>query len=297
MGIIYLVQPDLVKNTQIYKIGLSKNVNLTRIQSYGLNTKIINVFVCSKHKQVERRIKDVFKTKFKLASGTEYFEGNIDEIIVEFNKIKDDYTNGYFDDKYDIAKDIIGNIIDNAFRNVKMISIKKKNEEFELREKELKKIIEIKEKNKDDEIKKRIDMIQEIKNDIHEKQDLIKYIQKEVKYLQEKKNTNNVCSFCKKDFYYNSHLKKHLNTQKPCFIPKRIKNIEDFLEEDKYDLKTRKKGYIKGDNDLFYCLFCNNENEKLDNAINHVKKNCPVLREKFKEKFRKDNDIFLYSET
>ena len=101
----------------------------------------------------------------------------------------------------------------------------------------------------------------------------------------------NICSFCNKDFKYSSRLIIHLNSNKPCFIPKTIKNVDDFLEEDKYDLKTRKKGYIKGDDNLFYCLFCNKSNEKQRDICTHVKKFCHVLREKFKEKFKQDNII------
>jgi len=106
----------------------------------------------------------------------------------------------------------------------------------------------------------------------------------------------NICSYCKKDFKYNSKLKIHLNSNKPCYIPNIIKNIEDFIPEEDYDLKTRKKGYIKKDDELYYCLFCEQNSSVQSDISKHVKKNCSVLRDKYKEKFNKDREMICVQE-
>ena len=62
-GIIYLIQPEIVLGTNIYKIGYSSNISIERILSYGKNTNIIECFKCDNPKLLESKIKDKFTIK------------------------------------------------------------------------------------------------------------------------------------------------------------------------------------------------------------------------------------------
>lgn len=80
MGIIYLIQQAIYLNTRKFKIGVSRSNSLTRLQSYGANTRIICIIECYNPFDLEREIKHAFKEKFKLFRGHEWFEG--DEIDI-----------------------------------------------------------------------------------------------------------------------------------------------------------------------------------------------------------------------
>ena len=106
-GIIYLLQPSYLVGTDRYKIGQSTNANLERIKSYSLGTKYFKVFKCIEFNEIENKLKREFKklknenkeNKFKLISGTEYFKGNIIEMIDEFMTITKNISNISYDDK------------------------------------------------------------------------------------------------------------------------------------------------------------------------------------------------------
>ena len=75
-GIIYLIQPEELIGTDLYKIGISSKNNISRINSYKKNTIIIYVLECYNPLNLEKIIKDKFKKVFKLVAGNEYFECN-----------------------------------------------------------------------------------------------------------------------------------------------------------------------------------------------------------------------------
>ena len=86
-GTIYLIQPELVINTNKFKIGMSKKNDLSRFKSYHSGTRFICIMCCENPLIVEKKIKDAFRLKYKLVAGTEYFEGNEEEILIDFFKI------------------------------------------------------------------------------------------------------------------------------------------------------------------------------------------------------------------
>jgi hypothetical protein len=86
-GIVYLVQPAELLNTNKYKVGYSNKSNLDRCKSYKNGSRYIFVIECKNPDDVEREIKKLFNEKFKLIAGHEYFEGDDILIRYEFCKI------------------------------------------------------------------------------------------------------------------------------------------------------------------------------------------------------------------
>jgi hypothetical protein len=93
MNYIYIIQEREYKNTKIYKIGKTKQKNLTRIRNYSKDTNLILQTICFDCDKLERKIIELFKNKYiqKTDIGLEYFEGNIDEMKTDiFNECQQD---------------------------------------------------------------------------------------------------------------------------------------------------------------------------------------------------------------
>ena len=87
MPYVYLVQCSYFKD-DVFKIGGSKKIENDRLKSYGKGTKILAMIVVNgDYREVENQIKVSFNSKFTLVHGREYFQGNEDEIKLEFLKI------------------------------------------------------------------------------------------------------------------------------------------------------------------------------------------------------------------
>ena len=82
MGIVYLVQPAELVGTNRYKIGCSADSeSLKRIvNGYKKGTRYLHICDCVDHVDAEKQLICVFKTKFSLIAGHEYFQG--DEIDI-----------------------------------------------------------------------------------------------------------------------------------------------------------------------------------------------------------------------
>jgi len=76
-GYVYLLQPELVLNTNKYKIGCAGGNTLKRIKCYGKNSIIYITYRCNNYVELEKKLIKEFKTNYKLIQGNEYFEGNI----------------------------------------------------------------------------------------------------------------------------------------------------------------------------------------------------------------------------
>jgi len=104
-GSVYLVQPaELVGCTPTrYKIGCSKYDDLKRIlEGYRVGTRTLLVRESIKPFDLEDEIKKRFNAKFKLIAGTEYFEGNENDMIKEFNDVVDNFVDNFIDNGQDI---------------------------------------------------------------------------------------------------------------------------------------------------------------------------------------------------
>jgi hypothetical protein len=92
MGILYFIQPSELVGTDRYKIGCSKKDSLDRVKKgYRKGTRYISINEVNDPFLIEKTIKEEFKKKFTLISGTEYFKGNETEMINIFLKIMTDH--------------------------------------------------------------------------------------------------------------------------------------------------------------------------------------------------------------
>lgn len=94
-GIIYLIQPFEYLEKHIYKIGCSKNLDLTRVKyGYKPGTKPLSIAYCHNQFELEKIIKFTFNNdnNIKLFKGYEYFECNDENYIIKlFNDIVYNY--------------------------------------------------------------------------------------------------------------------------------------------------------------------------------------------------------------
>jgi len=87
-GTVYFIQPTELKETNKYKIGMSKENNLNRlIKGYRKGTRFISVMSCKYPKTLECIIKRNFIIKYKLIAGTEFFEGKEEDMLKDFLQI------------------------------------------------------------------------------------------------------------------------------------------------------------------------------------------------------------------
>ena len=87
MTYVYLLQCPYFKN-DVFKIGGSEKNGNERLKSYGKGTTVLAMIVINgDYRELENQIKKSFNDKFTLIHGNEYFQGNKDEIKLEFLKI------------------------------------------------------------------------------------------------------------------------------------------------------------------------------------------------------------------
>lgn len=98
MGFIYLIQPAVLIDTNRYKIGVSTLNNLSRLKTYGNNTKYLSILECKNPFEIERDLVKKFNLLFKNIAGREYFEVQIEES--ELIKIFIDFVLNYQSNKF-----------------------------------------------------------------------------------------------------------------------------------------------------------------------------------------------------
>jgi hypothetical protein len=87
---IYLLQErEAIRlNEPVYKVGKTKQENLKRICSYPNGTELLIQIKCDKCDTIEKDLIKLFKEKYdqKTDMGTEYFEGDCNEMIKDIYK-------------------------------------------------------------------------------------------------------------------------------------------------------------------------------------------------------------------
>lgn len=76
---VYLVQPATLVGTNRYKVGMSSKNDLNRVKSYGSGTRYLCIFEQDDAVNMERKLLKVFRSKFNLIAGKEYFIVDIPE--------------------------------------------------------------------------------------------------------------------------------------------------------------------------------------------------------------------------
>lgn len=93
MGIIYILQPCQLIGTNRYKIGRSSKNDLSRVRSYGKNSRYLCIMECIDDIYVERLLINKFNKKYKRIAGNEYFEGCENDMLITFIDIVMKYKN------------------------------------------------------------------------------------------------------------------------------------------------------------------------------------------------------------
>lgn len=83
-GFVYLVQPVTLKNTNRFKIGCSKNLNLSRLKAYLNDVRYVCIFAVDNPFVIEKEIKNNFNTRFTQYAGNEYYEGDETQMTITF---------------------------------------------------------------------------------------------------------------------------------------------------------------------------------------------------------------------
>ena len=88
---IYLIQQTHYQK-DIYKIIVSEQLEHVLLKSYGKVTEVLGMIVIKDNfRELEKQIKNSFNNKFRLFHGKENYQGNRDEIKLEFLKIVYNY--------------------------------------------------------------------------------------------------------------------------------------------------------------------------------------------------------------
>lgn len=96
---IYLIQDGNYKGTTVYKVGKTTTTdndirNLSRLKaySYGSIIYLISNVHCDDINVVEIKIKNLFKDKYILASGSEWFDGNVRTMKSDIHAIIEEFA-------------------------------------------------------------------------------------------------------------------------------------------------------------------------------------------------------------
>lgn len=212
-GIYFIHTRELISSKEpIYKLGRSNNLEC-RVRNYPKGSNVLFTMNCKNSIKCEKHLIKLFKEKFiqKKDYGTEYFEGDKDEMINEiYNYLYICNTN----EKANIADNVIDNIIDNVTDNVTDNSIK------------IAKLVSMDEninKSVDKAIVKAIVKVENAKQIIKEN---IKQNLKSNKNIINKDKCR-TCPNCKYEFKFPSLLKVHFRKSYHCLLSE--DKIDDFF--------------------------------------------------------------------
>jgi len=86
LNYLYLLHDSIDKNNNVLKIGKTIQLPETRFQGYGINTKPLIIYAVDDCHLRENELIKLFNSKFKLFRGKEYFQGNIKDMLIVFEK-------------------------------------------------------------------------------------------------------------------------------------------------------------------------------------------------------------------
>lgn len=87
-GLVYLIQPKELIGTNRYKLGCSNNETNSRVtQGYHSGSIIFRILRCVNPLELEKKLIALFNTCFCVVAGKEYFEGSIEIMELEFDRL------------------------------------------------------------------------------------------------------------------------------------------------------------------------------------------------------------------
>jgi uncharacterized C2H2 Zn-finger protein len=196
---VYLVQPEILINTNKYKIGRSSNVNK---RLYVYHDCVIHMIIncgdnCDK---IESELIQAFKCNFNLVAGNEYFEGDIVAMKALFSHIACNTNNRELDIKIKEVK----KIKEIKVKKIKEVAIK------EVAAKEIKEADEI--KNNKIIMKGKIYTCKLCHKKYTDKSNFNKHMNRKNPCVKEE----NKCTICNKIFFSQQTLNRHLNKKTQC---------------------------------------------------------------------------------
>ena len=107
---VYLIQTEeFVKSGEpVYKIGKTKQLNYTRFRKYDKGSIQLYQSVCKNCDDMEKKIIELFNSKYERHSGKEYFKGNYDHMLQDISELVE--TERLISE---LVSDIVGDIIEN----------------------------------------------------------------------------------------------------------------------------------------------------------------------------------------
>jgi hypothetical protein len=209
VGYLYIIHVREFLDRKIYKIGRTRDI-IKRISQYPKGSKCILFIKCEEHILLETTVIKIFNEKFiqKIEIGTEYYEGDIEEMKKEMISITNEYVvNEDIHINNNVNDEIINklnDIINDKFENmIKDKIIDKINDEIDNK---INKVFnnKIKENAENDMKNKKIIIVENKCHDI----DSID--------MKHDKKKRHICHKCKREFKQLGHLRDHLNKQTPC---------------------------------------------------------------------------------
>lgn len=91
MGLCYILKHGDIEHDSVYKIGRTNTTMRQRLQGYPPDTFVIKSYEVSDCHIIEQAIIKTFSDKYKLFRGNEYFEGDLNSMIVDIEEIVRDF--------------------------------------------------------------------------------------------------------------------------------------------------------------------------------------------------------------
>lgn len=111
---LYLIQDSIDIGSDIYKIGKTTQAPSERLKGYSKGTYLIRISKVDDCHSREIQLINLFKTKYKLSRGREYFIGNINQMLLDFSNFCDNIIKSAFL----IDQPILSKIVNNYTCNI-----------------------------------------------------------------------------------------------------------------------------------------------------------------------------------
>lgn len=93
MPIVYFIQPAELVGTDRYKIGRSSKNDISRIKTYKVGTRVLNITECCDDVSLEKFLIGKFNECFEKFTGNEYFRGDEEIMMNVFLEAIWEYNN------------------------------------------------------------------------------------------------------------------------------------------------------------------------------------------------------------
>ena len=256
---VYLVQErEFIKTKEeIYKIGRTRQANLSRFNSYPNGSILLVQCICNDCDRLERELINKFKIKYELQReiGSEYFKGDCKEMM----------------------RDIYEHIINEGEKDVIVEDVKEEKEVKEVKEKKEVIVEDVKEEKEVKEKKEVKEEKEVIVEDVKEEKEVIVEDVKEEKevIIRKEKEKEYKCSYCDYSSERKYYLKLHNEIKHKEGSIYKCNRCEKKLSSKQYLQKHEKT--CKGNINRLECQGCHKVFSTSSSKCRH-KKSCKVFK-------------------